>query len=122
MIVIHVAAVEKRHLLGKLRLCCGEARVAAAKSAKGIFRQGAVVVNLEGAIEKLTHGLKNGGGVDDRGEGRRERAHQVGMAKDGIADTRLLLAIVGAGALDNIANFHIRWAGDLAAFAVDAVF
>jgi hypothetical protein len=63
-----------------------------------------------------------GGGVDQRGKRRGEGAHQVGMAEDGIAQRRLLLAVLCARALDNIANFDIRRAGDFAALAVDAVF
>lgn len=43
------------------------------------------------------------------------------MAKDGVAQGRLLLAVLCPGALNDIANFHIRRAGDLAALAVNAV-
>lgn len=43
------------------------------------------------------------------------------MAEDGVAQGRLLLAVLCPGALNDIANFHIRRAGDLAALAVNAV-
>ncbi len=43
------------------------------------------------------------------------------MAENRIAQVRVLLAIVGARALDNIADFHIGRAGHFAALAVDAV-
>lgn len=44
------------------------------------------------------------------------------MAEDGIAQGRLLRAIARPGALDDIADFHIRRAGDFTTFAVDTVF
>ena len=43
------------------------------------------------------------------------------QAEDGVAQGRLLLAVLCPGALNDIANFHIRRAGHLTALAVDAV-
>ncbi|EPF15956.1 hypothetical protein HMPREF0201_03133 [Cedecea davisae DSM 4568] len=44
------------------------------------------------------------------------------MAENGVTQGRFVFAIFGARALNNIADFNFRRAGDFAAFAVGAVF
>ena len=87
-----------------------------------IFRQTAVVVDFERRIQQPAYRLQGGGGIDDRCERRRKAAHQIGVAQYRVTQRRFLRTVAGAGALDDIANFHVRRTGDFAAFAVDAVF
>ena len=60
------------------RLLCSKASVTAAEGAERVFRQGAVVVNLQGAIQQLAYRLQAGGGVG-AGDGldRNDQAHFV---------------------------------------------
>ena len=80
------------------------------------------MVNLQRGIQQLAHRLESGRGIHQRGKRRRDAAHQIGVAQNRVPQRRLLRAVARPGALNNIADFHIRRAGDFAAFAVDAVF
>ena len=122
MVVVHVAAVEEGDLLRELRLFCRHGFKPAAEGAVRIFRQTAVMVDFERRIQQPAHRLQGGGGIDDRRERRREATHQIGVAQYRVTQRRFLRTVAGAGALDDIAYFHVRRAGNFAAFAVDAVF
>ena len=114
--------MKKRHLLGVLPLPGGQLTICAAKGTKSIFRQRAAVIDFKRGIEESPYRLQPGGGVHQRGKRRGEGAHQVGVAEDRIAQRGLLPTVLHARPLDNIADFDVRRAGNLAAFAVDAVF
>ena len=121
VVVVHVTAVKERHLFSILRLLRGDPLIAATEAAEGVFWQAAAMVDFQRGVQQLAYRLQAGGGVDDGRKRRGKRTHQIGMAENRIAQAGFLLAIVGARALDNIADFHIGRAGHFAALAVDAV-
>ena len=114
--------MEEGDLPGILRLAFGDALIAATESAEGIFGQAAAMVDFQRRIQQLAYRFQAGGGVNDGGKRRGQRTHQVGVAEDGIAQSRFRVAIIGAGALYNVANFDIGWARHFTALTVNAVF
>ncbi|MNZ91370.1 hypothetical protein D3C78_1103520 [compost metagenome] len=121
MVVINEAAVEERDLLGITPLGLRLLTVPAAEGTERVFGQFAAMVNLQRLVEQGTHRLKPGSGINNRRKWRRQRAHEIGMAEDSVTQRGLALGKVGAGALNDVADFDVGRAGHLTAFAVGAI-
>lgn len=89
----------------------------------GVFGEDAPVVDRHHLVHHVAHGLERHGRIDDRGEGRGERTHQVGVRQHEVPQRGVALRpVLDAGGLDDVADAHVRGAGHLAALAVHAVF
>ncbi len=112
--------MKESHLFAVLLLTGGELAVSAAEGAETIFRQRTPVIDVERRVERDGAPVLGGGGVDQGGKGvERVPIRSVWL--------RMASRRVGfcwpycARAVNDIANFHIRRAGDPAALAVNAV-
>ncbi len=85
--------MKESHLFAVLLLTGGELAVSAAEGAETIFRQRTPVIDVERRVEQTAHRFKPVAALTG-GKGGGKGTDQVGMAKGGVAQGRLLLAVL----------------------------
>ena len=81
----------------------------------------AVTVYAHGCVKYAPGDAQAGDSVHNGREGPCQRAHEVGVGKDDVAELRLGVLILDAGCLDKVRHVYAGGTCDFAPFAVHAV-
>ena len=121
VVVVHVAAVEIRHLLGEGRLLLTLTLEPEFKAASAVFGEGAVPVHGQEGVHGRFGDAHARDQVGDGGHRPYHLAHEIRRGQDAVPQFDGGAVVAETGALDKIGHFYPGRAGHLAALAIEAV-